>query len=259
MAELVTDDEAEQDAPSDNEDEADLDLVKSLMADLSDDEAADDMMLDDAALEIPELDDSEDAGDDILDEILDMTLEDELSAHDAPLPDVDSVAAMELENTALNEASPSLSDIAAAAEDAAGGGAGFGKANLTNVAAFGAVAATGAAFAAQDTVSGAPDATDVTPTTLTNESTPKETAKMARTAKKDTIMDDVTETATADVFASLNRVVEEQAVTAERGDRIGDLVMEALRPMLKDWLDANLKGIVERAVTKEVKRIASGK
>jgi len=48
-------------------------------------------------------------------------------------------------------------------------------------------------------------------------------------------------------------------VKAERGDRIGDLVMEALQPMLKEWLDANLKGIVERAVTKEVKRISSGK
>ena len=82
---------------------------------------------------------------------------------------------------------------------------------------------------------------------------------MPRASKKDTIIDEVTETATADVFSSLNKVVEEKAVVAERGDRIGDLVMEALRPMLKDWLDANLKGIVERAVTKEVKRISSGK
>ena len=46
---------------------------------------------------------------------------------------------------------------------------------------------------------------------------------------------------------------------ADRGDRIGDLVQEALRPMLKEWLDKNLKGIVERAVTKEVKRISTGK
>jgi len=82
---------------------------------------------------------------------------------------------------------------------------------------------------------------------------------MARVAKKDKIIDEVTETATADVFSSLNQVVEEKAMVAERGDRIGDLVQEALRPMLKEWLDKNLKGIVERAVTKEVKRISSGK
>jgi len=36
-------------------------------------------------------------------------------------------------------------------------------------------------------------------------------------------------------------------------------VQGAFRPMLKEWLDANLKGIVERAVAKEVKRISSGK
>lgn len=78
-------------------------------------------------------------------------------------------------------------------------------------------------------------------------------------AKSETILDEVTTSSTAEVFASLNQVVEEKAIVAERGDRIGDLVMEALRPMLKDWLDENLKGIVERAVAKEVKRISSAK
>ena len=81
-----------------------------------------------------------------------------------------------------------------------------------------------------------------------------------RTAKaSDAIIDEVTETATAGAFASLTNIVEEKATVAERGDRVGDLVMEALQPMLKEWLDKNLKGIVERAVTKEVKRISSGK
>ena len=95
--------------------------------------------------------------------------------------------------------------------------------------------------------------------TETNKIIDEETTLMPRAAKSDAILDKVTETATADVFASLNKVVEEKATIAERGDRIGDLVQEALRPMLKEWLDANLKGIVERAVTKEVKRISSGK
>ena len=78
-------------------------------------------------------------------------------------------------------------------------------------------------------------------------------------AKKDAIINEVTEGATAGAFASLNQIVENNADVQERGDRIGDLVQEALRPMLKEWLDKNLKGIVERAVTKEVKRISSGK
>lgn len=39
------------------------------------------------------------------------------------------------------------------------------------------------------------------------------------------------------------------------GDTVEDLVLEALRPMLKNWLDANLPLLVERAVEKEIKRI----
>jgi len=86
-----------------------------------------------------------------------------------------------------------------------------------------------------------------------------ETASMpVKAVKTDTIIDEVTESATAGAFAELNQVVEDKAVFNERGPRIGDLVQDALRPMLKEWLDANLKGIVERAVTKEVKRISKG-
>ena len=86
-----------------------------------------------------------------------------------------------------------------------------------------------------------------------------EIADMARKTATDTILDEVTETAAASAFASLNHVVDEKNLVEERGDRIGDLVTEALKPMLKEWLDKNLKTIVERAVTKEVKRISTGK
>lgn len=108
----------------------------------------------------------------------------------------------------------------------------------------------------------ADDASQVEHETATSEEIlpPQETADMPKAAaKKDAIINEVTEEATAGAFASLNQIVETQAVVQERGDRIGDLVQEALRPMLKEWLDKNLKGIVERAVTKEVKRISSGK
>jgi len=72
-----------------------------------------------------------------------------------------------------------------------------------------------------------------------------------------------------DILTEINKLSEDDAsvegdAPKDSGeDQIADLeeivVQEALRPMLKEWLDKNLKGIVERAVTKEVKRISSGK
>lgn len=102
---------------------------------------------------------------------------------------------------------------------------------------------------------------DVTPLIVPPHNNPaKETADMPKAAvNQDRILDEVSEQAASSAFASLNNMVEEKAIKAERGDRIGDLVMEALRPMLKEWLDEHLKDIVERAVQKEVQRISSGK
>ena len=40
------------------------------------------------------------------------------------------------------------------------------------------------------------------------------------------------------------------------GDRtVEDLVRELLRPMLRDWLDANLPDLVQRLVRKEIKEM----
>lgn len=41
------------------------------------------------------------------------------------------------------------------------------------------------------------------------------------------------------------------------GTTVEELVVEAIRPLLKEWLDMNLAGIVERIVDREVKRLAS--
>lgn len=41
------------------------------------------------------------------------------------------------------------------------------------------------------------------------------------------------------------------------GSSVEDLVMEALKPMLKQWLDTNLPTIVERIVEKEIKKLVS--
>ena len=88
---------------------------------------------------------------------------------------------------------------------------------------------------------------------------PAEEIHMGQAAHLEEIVADEVEMEAGSAFAELNRMVEEKAVFEERGPRIGDLVQEALKPMLKEWLDENLKGIVERAVAKEVKRISSGK
>ena len=40
------------------------------------------------------------------------------------------------------------------------------------------------------------------------------------------------------------------------GDTLEGMVREMLKPMLKDWLDTNLPGIVEKIVAREVARIS---
>lgn len=56
----------------------------------------------------------------------------------------------------------------------------------------------------------------------------------------------------ASMFGQLSRTL---AMPAE-GRTLEDVVRELLRPLLKDWLDQNLPGIVEAAVQSEVDRIA---
>jgi cell pole-organizing protein PopZ len=296
------------------ESDPDLELVKTLMADLSDmpEGDADDADLD-ALLAIPEAEPEEafavdeaetpeaetfddqvelqedeapavEAGqEDILGDILDMTLEDELQTHPEDLSS-DTVAADELTNLVGNaepvgevSETPSLSDIADAAQAEAtaletpqAAASTAGLATSAGLAALGAAVvgktvSTASTEAASEAEVETPHVADPTAEldshteqteTLPSQQEPEMPVKAVKT---DAILDEVTETATASAFADLNQVVEEKATFNERGPRIGDLVQEALRPMLKEWLDANLKGIVERAVTKEVKRISSGK
>jgi cell pole-organizing protein PopZ len=40
------------------------------------------------------------------------------------------------------------------------------------------------------------------------------------------------------------------------GQTLDEVVRELLRPLLKDWLDANLAGIVQAKVEEEVERLA---
>lgn len=67
----------------------------------------------------------------------------------------------------------------------------------------------------------------------------------------------------ASAFAGLHALKKPAAPAAPAADlnfvsgsTVEGMVAEMLRPMLKSWLDANLPGIVEDAVRKEVERIA---
>ena len=49
------------------------------------------------------------------------------------------------------------------------------------------------------------------------------------------------------------------AAPAANGRTMEDVVLDALRPMLKDWLDTNLPPLVETMVAKEIGRITGRK
>lgn len=81
----------------------------------------------------------------------------------------------------------------------------------------------------------------------------------------DSLVGDSAAASAASAFAGLASSMRKPASTeASRGpdlnfasgSTVEAMVAEMLRPMLKEWLDANLPGIVEREVRREVERIA---
>ena len=66
------------------------------------------------------------------------------------------------------------------------------------------------------------------------------------------------ETASAAAFAALaENVAELKALHEDRGGKtIEEAAKEIMRPMIKDWLDANLPDIVERLIQREIERVA---
>lgn len=72
-------------------------------------------------------------------------------------------------------------------------------------------------------------------------------------ADDDGIVAEQTAAAASKAFMSLSQTVQ---VSDGRGRTLEDMVVEMLRPMIKDWLDANLSQIVEEKVEEEVQRVA---
>ena len=75
-------------------------------------------------------------------------------------------------------------------------------------------------------------------------------------ARPDSLLSREAATAAASAFGQLSA-----AVTQPRRDSptLEDLARELLAPMLREWLDKNLPGIVQAAVRDEVERISRGR
>jgi uncharacterized protein len=60
----------------------------------------------------------------------------------------------------------------------------------------------------------------------------------------------------ASVTAAFNALIASRFLQSDDG--LNELVREALRPMLKAWLDDNLPILVEKLVRAEIERVARG-
>ncbi len=78
------------------------------------------------------------------------------------------------------------------------------------------------------------------------------TAAMQEDTGED-ILDRSAAAAATEAFRTLSQSVR---ISDGPGRTLEDIVVEMLRPMVKDWLDANLPAIVEEKVEEEVQRVA---
>ena len=91
-----------------------------------------------------------------------------------------------------------------------------------------------------------------TPDGVVAEAAPQ-AAPTGQPARDDVAVSDAVASVAAGAFGALE---ENMRLSAGSGRTIEDLVEAMLRPMLKDWLEANLPRIVEEKVEEEVRRIA---
>ena len=81
----------------------------------------------------------------------------------------------------------------------------------------------------------------------------KNVAEAIQDDAEDAMLDDNAADAASNAFASLSQSVR---VSDGPGRTLEDIVVDMLKPMVKDWLDANLPAIVEEKVEEEVQRVA---
>ena len=81
----------------------------------------------------------------------------------------------------------------------------------------------------------------------------KNTAQAMQDEGEEEILAETTAAAATKAFQSLSQTIR---VSAGEGRTLEDIVTDLLRPLVKDWLDANLPAIVEEKVEEEVQRVA---
>lgn len=81
----------------------------------------------------------------------------------------------------------------------------------------------------------------------------KKNAAPAAGGDEETMLGETSAAAATQAFQSLSQTVR---VSSGEGRTLEDIVIEMLRPMVKEWLDANLPAIVEEKVEEEVQRVA---
>ena len=106
-----------------------------------------------------------------------------------------------------------------------------------------------------------PVAEDVLELTDKVEATPEVPSADVAGDAEETIASEETVEATQAAFAALTAITTPRAKggNADEAHPLEGLVREMLRPMLKEWLDENLPGIVEEMVAREIARIAAGR
>jgi cell pole-organizing protein PopZ len=77
-------------------------------------------------------------------------------------------------------------------------------------------------------------------------------------ANEDLLVSEAAASASTGAFAKLAKaaLASEQTPVAGGGKTVEAFLSELLRPMLKEWLDANLETVVERIVEQEVRKLA---
>lgn len=82
---------------------------------------------------------------------------------------------------------------------------------------------------------------------------PPKPAPAMLSMEDDAIVSEPASSATADAFMRLSGALR---ISDRAGQTLEGVVRELLKPMLKDWLDTNLAGIVEARVEAELNRIS---
>jgi hypothetical protein len=111
-----------------------------------------------------------------------------------------------------------------------------------------------AASPVADRVTPQPDPIPVAATTAADDDDILELTESAPPMDESELVSSQAEAASRTALDALSRMVVKPEVHG--ADTLEGLVREMLKPMLKDWLDANLPAIVERVVAQEVARIS---